>query len=66
MSALPLAARRNLTPADLEREGFTREQIARFEWLRAVYPFIEYFGSSHEAKRMQFLKWLHEQGRLAT
>jgi hypothetical protein len=64
MAATSLAARRILTPADLEREGFDPQQIAQLDWLRSVYPFIEYFGNGHQAKRLQFLKWLHETGRL--
>jgi hypothetical protein len=64
MSASPLATRRLLTSTELEQQGFTAEQIAQLDWLRTVYPFVEYFGTSQQAKRLQFLKWMHETGRL--
>lgn len=42
--------------ADLEQLGFTPEQIARLDALRAAYPLIE-FVSIQECQRLAFLKW---------
>lgn len=64
MSATPLIARRILTPADLEQQGFTPDQIRQLDWLRSIYPYTEHIGSNRELNRLRLLKWLHEHGRL--
>jgi hypothetical protein len=45
---------------DLVAEGFSPEQIQRFEELRAVYPMIEMVDDNEQLQRMIFLKWLHQ------
>jgi hypothetical protein len=50
-----------ITIADLEAMGFTREQIERLVELREAYPYIEHFDSAEEWRRLQFLKWRLER-----
>jgi hypothetical protein len=45
---------------ELVAEGFSPEQIQRFEELRAVYPMIEMIEDIEQVRRIVFLKWLHE------
>lgn len=62
MQATTQAATQATTQAtnDLVAQGFTPEQIQRFEELRAVYPMIEMVEDIEQVRRMVFLKWLHE------
>jgi hypothetical protein len=50
--------------ADLEREGFTPEQIARLEALRDRYPATEYCESDQQLRRLELMRWLYQNGRL--
>ena len=47
-----------VTREDLKVIGVTDEQIARFEELRAQYPYIEFLSSTKELDRLKFVKWL--------
>ena len=65
MQATSQAATQAQTPTttdttDLVAQGFSPEQIKRFEELRAVYPMIEMIEDIEQVRRMVFLKWLHE------
>ncbi|MEX2315110.1 MAG: hypothetical protein WD628_05275 [Thermomicrobiales bacterium] len=53
-----------MTHSDLEQNGFSAEQIALLEQLRAVYPFVEFTDSIDEWRRLNFLKWRHSTGRV--
>jgi hypothetical protein len=53
-----------VTQADLEREGFTPEQIARLEELREMYPLAEYI-TVHQRQKLIFLRWLRESGKVS-
>lgn len=55
---------RVVTHSDLEQNGFSAEQIALLEQLRAVYPFVEFTDSIDEWRRLNFLKWRHSTGRV--
>jgi hypothetical protein len=57
-------ARPRVTSADLEQAGFTPEQIDRLSALRSCYPAIEFIDSGEQFRRLVFMKWLHESGRL--
>ncbi len=47
--------------SELVAQGFTPEQIQRFEELQAVYPMIELIDNIEQVRRIVFLKWLHER-----
>lgn len=54
------------TVDDLERAGFTAEQIGKLVALRAAYsPVIEQVESGHQWRQLQFLRWLYRQGEYA-
>lgn len=55
---------RTLTSVDLERLGFSREQIGRMSAMRERYhPLIEEVESDRQWRRLQLLRWLYRQGR---
>ncbi|HLT19662.1 MAG TPA: hypothetical protein VKZ96_09405 [Thermomicrobiales bacterium] len=51
-----------VTTQRLEAEGFSPEQIAKLEQLRACYPLIE-LTDEEGWKQLQFLRWLCRQGQ---
>ena len=53
-----------ITEADLEREGFSAEQIARLVALRDRYPLIEFVTRRIECERLAFLRWYYRNGRI--
>ena len=57
---------RYVTPTveDMEASGFTPAQIRRLDELKAVYPYLEFASSIEEWRRLTFLKWRHQHGRV--
>lgn len=53
------------TAEDLEASGFSPAQIRRLDELKAVYPYLEFASSVEEWRRLTFLKWRHQHGRVA-
>ena len=49
---------------DLEYVGFSSEQIARLFRVKALYQQGAYHEATPEYKRMAFVRWLYQQGRL--
>jgi len=54
-----------MTASDLASRGFSLAQIHRLERLRELRPIAEFLDSSAERERLQFLRWLHRDGRLS-
>jgi hypothetical protein len=52
------------TAEDLEASGFSPAQIRRLDELKAVYPYLEFASSIEEWRRLTFLKWRHQHGRV--
>jgi hypothetical protein len=48
----------------LEHVGFSREQIAGLERVKALYQHGAYHKATPEYKRQAFVRWLYLQGRL--
>ena len=48
----------------LEHMGFSREQIAGLERVKALYQRGAYHEATPEYKRQVFVRWLYLQGRL--
>ncbi len=48
----------------LEYVGFSSEQIARLFSIKALYQQGAYHEATPEYKRLAFVRWLYEQGRL--
>ena len=48
----------------LEQVGFSREQIAGLERIKALYQRGVYHEANPEQKRLAFVRWLYLQGRL--
>lgn len=59
-----LAHTRTLTIDDLVAAGFSTEQIARLEEVRARYPLAEFVESDQQLRRLELVRWLHRNGRL--
>jgi hypothetical protein len=49
---------------DLEYMGFSSEQIASLFRAKALYQQGAYHEATPEYKRMAFVRWLYQQGRL--
>jgi len=49
---------------NLEYVGFSSEQIARLFRVKALYQQGAYHEATAEYKRMAFVRWLYQQGRL--
>jgi hypothetical protein len=45
-------------------EGFSSEQIAGLERVKALYQQGAYHEDNPELKRLEFVRWLYLQGRL--
>ena len=55
---------RTLTCVDLERVGFSQEEIGRIVVLRERYhPLIEEVETDRQWRRLQLLRWLYREGR---
>ena len=55
---------RTLTPVDLERLGFSSEEIGRIVAQRERYhPLIEEVETNHQWRQLQLLRWLYRQDR---
>ena len=48
----------------LEHMGFSREQMAGLFRIKALYQRGAYYEATPEFKRMAFVRWLYQQGRL--
>ncbi len=48
----------------LEQVGFSSEQIASLFSIKALYQRGAYHEATPEYKRLAFVRWLYEQGRL--
>ncbi len=49
---------------NLEHVGFSREEIASLFRVKVLYQRGAYYEASPEYKRMAFVRWLYQQGRL--
>ena len=49
---------------NLEYAGFSSEQIARLFRMKALYQRGAYHEATPERRRLEFVRWLYEQGRL--
>jgi hypothetical protein len=49
---------------NLEHVGFSSEQIARLFSIKALYQRGAYYEATPEYKRLAFVRWLYQQGRL--
>ncbi|TMD60537.1 MAG: hypothetical protein E6I97_27915 [Chloroflexi bacterium] len=49
---------------NLEQVGFSGEQIARLFIIKALYQGGAYQEATPEYKRLAFVRWLYQQGRL--
>lgn len=49
---------------NLEHVGFSSEQIASLFRIKALYQRGAYHEATAEYKRLAFVRWLYEQGRL--
>jgi hypothetical protein len=49
---------------NLERVGFSREEIASLFRVKARYQRGAYYETPSEYKRLAFVRWLYQQGRL--
>ena len=49
---------------NLEHVGFSHEQIARLFIIKALYQGGAYHETTPEYKRLDFIRWLYQQGRL--
>lgn len=65
MSATQATPTRPMTIAQLRREGFTAQQIRSLKALRASYPIREHVTSSQDMRRLELLRWMRQNRRLA-
>jgi hypothetical protein len=49
----------------LERAGFTREQITRLSELRESYLLLEYIELRRQRQWLTFMKWCYVTGRIS-
>ena len=49
---------------NLEHVGFSSEQIAILFRIKALYQRGAYHEATAEFKRLEFVRWLYQQGRL--
>ncbi len=49
---------------NLEHVGFSPEEIASLFRVKALYQRGAYYEATPEYKRMAFVRWLYQQGRL--
>lgn len=48
----------------LELMGFSRQQIANLSRVKALYQQGAYHEATHEQRRLEFVRWLYQRGRL--
>ena len=65
MATAPTTTTRPVSIAQLRREGFTASQIRQLKELRASYPIREHVTSSESLRRLELMRWMHQNGRLA-
>jgi hypothetical protein len=53
-----------VTVEDLEKLGFSPDEVLALSALRAAYPFIEYVDTASQWRRLQFLQWRYLHGDL--
>lgn len=49
---------------NLERVGFSRQQIVDLCRIKALYQQGDYHAATAEYKRLKFVRWLYQHGRL--
>lgn len=49
---------------NLERVGFSRQQIVELRRIKALYQQGDYHEITAEYKRLKFVRWLYRHGRL--
>lgn len=55
---------RTISRQDLERAGFSQEQITRIVAMRERYhPLIEEVETNHHWRCLQLLRWIYQEGR---
>ena len=64
MTTTPTTTTRPVSIAQLRRDGFTASQIRQLKELRASYPIREHVTSSESLRRLELLRWMHQNGRL--
>jgi hypothetical protein len=64
MTPAPATTTRPVSIAQLRRDGFTARQIRQLKELRASYPIREHVTSSEVMRRLELMRWLHQNGRL--
>jgi hypothetical protein len=64
MAAAPTTTIRPVSIAQLRRDGFTASQIRQLKALRASYPIREHITSSENMRRLELMRWMHQNGRL--
>jgi hypothetical protein len=65
MSVTQPTTNRTVSIAQLRREGFSAGQIRQLKALRESYPVREHITSSQDMRRLELLRWMHQNGRLA-
>ena len=65
MAATQQTTNRTVSIAQLHREGFRPAQIRKLKALRTSYPIREHITSSQDMRRLELLRWMHQNGRLA-
>ena len=65
MEAAQTTTTRPITIAQLRREGFSARQIRQLKELRASYPIREHVTSPQDMRRLELMRWLRQNGRLA-
>jgi|GEM_PF-5424596 len=65
MSATNQTTNRTVSIAQLRREGFSANQIQKLKALRTAYPIREHITSAHDMRRLELLRWMRQNGRLA-
>ncbi len=64
MTTVPETTTKPISIAQLRREGFTASQVRQLKALRASYPIREHLTSSQDMRRLELLRWMHQNGRL--
>ncbi|MGH9175575.1 MAG: hypothetical protein ACRD1H_14515 [Vicinamibacterales bacterium] len=65
MAASTIRRPKPVSKAQLKREGFSSAQIERLTILRGSYPMPEFVDSSSQFRKLEFLKWLYDTGKMS-